>query len=74
MHSASLVAAKHLGVVMYLDTGNSFSPGRIATIIDGTPNVFGQKGSQSTTFLQCLSFVTQRVSAVFFKKILKVYK
>jgi hypothetical protein len=53
LHSASLVAAKHLGAVMYLDTGNSFSPSRVATIINGTPDVFGQKDSQSTTFLQC---------------------
>ncbi|WVZ61325.1 hypothetical protein U9M48_011223 [Paspalum notatum var. saurae] len=43
LHSASHVAAKHMGVVMYLDTSNSFSPGRIATIIDGTPGLFGQR-------------------------------
>nr|TKW12384.1 hypothetical protein SEVIR_5G031900v2 [Setaria viridis] len=43
LHSASLVAAKHLGVVMYLDTSNSFSPSRVATIIDGTPDLFGHK-------------------------------
>ncbi|KAF8724286.1 hypothetical protein HU200_021314 [Digitaria exilis] len=44
LHSASLVAAKHMGVVMYLDTSNSFSPSRVATIIDGSSDVFGQRG------------------------------
>ncbi|KAJ1292658.1 hypothetical protein BS78_01G006800 [Paspalum vaginatum] len=44
LHSASHVAAKHMGVVMYLDTSNSFSPSRIATIIDGTPGLFCQRG------------------------------
>ncbi|CAL4957094.1 unnamed protein product [Urochloa decumbens] len=28
---------------MYLDTSNSFSPSRVATIINGTPDLFGQK-------------------------------
>jgi RAD51-like protein 3 len=35
--SASHVAARQLGVVMYLDTSNSFSPSRIARIVDGFP-------------------------------------
>ncbi|KXG36809.1 DNA repair protein RAD51 homolog 4 isoform X2 [Sorghum bicolor] len=43
LHSASHAAVKHMGVVMYLDTSNSFSPSRIATIIDGT-NLSDQRG------------------------------
>uniref|UniRef100_A0A0D9WRN7 RecA family profile 1 domain-containing protein n=1 Tax=Leersia perrieri TaxID=77586 RepID=A0A0D9WRN7_9ORYZ len=35
--SASHVAARQLGHVMYLDTSNSFSPSRIARIVDGFP-------------------------------------
>ncbi|XP_066391325.1 DNA repair protein RAD51 homolog 4-like [Miscanthus floridulus] len=44
LHSASHVAVKHMGVVMYLDTSNSFSPSRIATIIDGTNDLSDQRG------------------------------
>jgi hypothetical protein len=52
LHSASHAAVKHMGVVMYLDTSNSFSPSRIATIIDGT-NLSDQRGRQLTTRLAC---------------------
>ncbi|KAK3129324.1 hypothetical protein QOZ80_6BG0477690 [Eleusine coracana subsp. coracana] len=34
LSAASHVAARHMGAVMYLDTSNSFSPGRIASIVD----------------------------------------
>uniref|UniRef100_A0ACD5ULN9 Uncharacterized protein n=1 Tax=Avena sativa TaxID=4498 RepID=A0ACD5ULN9_AVESA len=34
---ASHVAARHMGVVLYLDTSNSFSPSRIARILDEIP-------------------------------------
>ncbi|CAL5080297.1 unnamed protein product [Urochloa decumbens] len=44
LHSASNVAAKQMGVVMYLDTSNSFSPSRVATIIYGASDQFGQRG------------------------------
>ncbi|XP_066398167.1 DNA repair protein RAD51 homolog 4-like isoform X2 [Miscanthus floridulus] len=44
LHSASHAAVKHMGVVMYLDTSNSFSPSRIATIIDGTNDLSDQRG------------------------------
>ncbi|XP_062193683.1 DNA repair protein RAD51 homolog 4 isoform X2 [Phragmites australis] len=37
LHSASYVAARHMGAVMYLDTSNSFSPSRIANITDELP-------------------------------------
>ncbi|KAL6596953.1 hypothetical protein ACP70R_047087 [Stipagrostis hirtigluma subsp. patula] len=37
LHSASHVAAMNMGSVMYLDTSNSFSPSRIAGIIDVLP-------------------------------------
>ncbi|KAL5201289.1 hypothetical protein ABZP36_035643 [Zizania latifolia] len=35
--SAAHVAARHLGVVVYLDTSNSFSPRRIARMVDVFP-------------------------------------
>ncbi|CAN6179881.1 unnamed protein product [Urochloa humidicola] len=44
LHFASNVAAKQMGVVMYLDTSNSFSPSRVATIIYGMSGLFGQRG------------------------------
>lgn len=44
LHSASHAPVKHMGVVMYLDTSNSFSPSRIATIIDGTNDLSDRKG------------------------------
>ncbi|OEL18888.1 hypothetical protein BAE44_0020092 [Dichanthelium oligosanthes] len=47
LHSASHFAAKHMGVVMYLDTSNSSSPSRIATIIDGISNLSVQRGRGS---------------------------
>ncbi|CAM0905861.1 unnamed protein product [Alopecurus aequalis] len=37
LYSASQVAARHMGVVLYLDTSNSFSPSRIAQILDELP-------------------------------------
>ncbi|KQK16266.1 DNA repair protein RAD51 homolog 4 isoform X1 [Brachypodium distachyon] len=37
LYSASHVAARHMGVVLYLDTSNSFSPSRIAHIVDELP-------------------------------------
>jgi hypothetical protein len=45
LHCASNIAAKQMGVVMYLDTSNSFSPSRVATIIYGISDLFGQRGS-----------------------------
>ncbi|RLM84364.1 hypothetical protein C2845_PM04G10790 [Panicum miliaceum] len=44
LHCASNIAAKQMGVVMYLDTSNSFSPSRVATIIYGISDLFGQRG------------------------------
>ncbi|KAL6863771.1 hypothetical protein ACP4OV_016674 [Aristida adscensionis] len=38
LHSASHVAAMHMGSVMYLDTSNSFSPRRVASIIGEQPS------------------------------------
>ncbi|XP_072997413.1 DNA repair protein RAD51 homolog 4 isoform X3 [Typha latifolia] len=37
LYSASHIADKHLGVVMFLDTCNSFSPNRIACIVNQLP-------------------------------------
>ncbi|VAI91806.1 unnamed protein product [Triticum turgidum subsp. durum] len=37
LYSAAHVAARHMGVVLYLDTSNSFSPTRIAHILDELP-------------------------------------
>ncbi|TVU10731.1 hypothetical protein EJB05_44277 [Eragrostis curvula] len=37
LHAASHVVARNMGAVMYLDTSNSFSPSRIAGIIDEFP-------------------------------------
>lgn len=37
LYSAAHVAARHMGVVLYLDTSNSFSPSRIAHILDELP-------------------------------------
>jgi hypothetical protein len=53
LHSASHAAVKHMGVVMYLDTSNSFSPSRIATLIDGTNDLSDQRGRQSPICLAC---------------------
>ncbi|KAG2633746.1 DNA repair protein RAD51 homolog 4-like isoform X1 [Panicum virgatum] len=49
LHSASNIAAKQMGLVMYLDTSNSFSPSRIATIIYGISDLFGQRGFELQT-------------------------
>ncbi|XP_044957612.1 DNA repair protein RAD51 homolog 4 isoform X2 [Hordeum vulgare subsp. vulgare] len=37
LYSAAHVAARHMGAVLYLDTSNSFSPSRIACILDELP-------------------------------------
>ncbi|XP_047067270.1 LOW QUALITY PROTEIN: DNA repair protein RAD51 homolog 4 [Lolium rigidum] len=37
LYSAAHVAARHMGAVLYLDTSNSFSPSRIARILDEVP-------------------------------------
>uniref|UniRef100_R7W0R3 DNA repair RAD51-4-like protein n=1 Tax=Aegilops tauschii TaxID=37682 RepID=R7W0R3_AEGTA len=37
LYSAAHVAARHMGAVLYLDTSNSFSPSRIAHILDELP-------------------------------------
>ncbi|EMS53753.1 DNA repair protein RAD51-like protein 4 [Triticum urartu] len=37
LYSAAHVAARHMGLVLYLDTSNSFSPSRIAHILDELP-------------------------------------
>ncbi|KAM0850499.1 hypothetical protein ACQ4PT_053031 [Festuca glaucescens] len=40
LYSAAHVAARHMGAVLYLDTSNSFSPSRIARILDERPISF----------------------------------
>jgi hypothetical protein len=47
LYSAAHVAASHMGAVLYLDTSNSFSPSRIARILDELPISFVKEVSSN---------------------------
>ena len=54
LYSAALVADKHFGVVMFVDTCNSFSPKRIACIVDQLSSSFsGEVNSHSLPNFFC---------------------
>ncbi|CAN6210163.1 unnamed protein product [Urochloa humidicola] len=65
LHSASNVAAKQMGVVMYLDTSNSFSPSRVASIIYGTSDQFGQRAKGCKVQSVMRSIICESVFDIF---------
>lgn len=65
LYSASHVAARHMGVVMYLDTSNSFSPSRIARIIDELPIPFVEEPKDAKLKRVMSSIICESVFDIF---------